>query len=253
MSINLTEKFPIAMSFDVNRALEVGWKGYTQNLGMGALLLFLGGLLIFVATITVAGLLFAVPHIAAGISMVGYYMVRGPVQAESLFAGFKKYGTILGVTLVLWIGYIAITLIFSGPYYYFLFQAMGDLGASGDWSARFSQAALSSEAQAWTAVQYAAYPVQFYINGRLLLMYPLIVEHGAGFTDAFAHSWRITSTVQWQLFLFMFLVTIIALVASFAGIIALIIGIFFALPLPMALLGAGMQQLLGETPPPAAS
>jgi membrane-anchored glycerophosphoryl diester phosphodiesterase (GDPDase) len=245
MTPSLREKFPAVAKFDINLAFEVGWKGYAGNVGMGALLLFIATLLIFLSCISVVGILFVMPHIAVGISLVGYYMAKGPVNAGILFIGFRKYGRVIGAICIVWLVYLVITAIFSGPYYYHLLQAMSpEVDGTAPWAERFVSATLNADVQMWAPLQYLAYPFQFYLQARFLTLFPLLIEEDASVADAFAHSWRITARVHGQLLLFMFLATILSLFAAVVGVLGLVVGMFFTLPFVMALIGAGTRQLL---------
>ena len=243
MEKNLTERFPALQKFDISLALELGWKGYAQNVGIGALIMFLGGLLAAIAIFTGVGFFFALPHLAVGMSLTGYYMAKGPVSTGALFSGFRRYGTVLGTMLVLWLIYFSMTAVFSGPYYYHLSQAMAPEG-EGTWLQRFVAASLNPEVQNWAALQYLAYPFQFYLQGRFLPLFPLIVDEGASVGEAFANSWRMTGKQHGMLCMFMFLTAILTLVAVIVGMLGLIVGMFFTLPFPMAMIGAGTRQLM---------
>ncbi len=249
MANTIAEKFSIATTFDVGRALEVGWKGYARNWGTGALLGFLGGLLLIGATLTVAGIIFAVPHLAVGISMVGYYMVKGPLKASTLFSGFKRYGTVLGAGLLFWLVLLCAGLVFSAPYYYHLFNHVGDFSGA-DLPQRLAQAQLEPEMQGWLAFSYLGFFVQFYLQGRLNIVFPLIIDYNAGILEAFSVSWKVTSRVHGYLFLYYVLVNFLAIIGILLGFLALIVGVFFVLPFPMAAMGAATLQVMGEDTKP---
>lgn len=240
----MSVKFTPLANLDFNLVFEDAGRGYARNVAMAALVLFVGMLLIFIATATVFGLVLALPHLIVGLSLVGYYMTKGKVQFGALFSGFRKYGRVIGAMLIVWVIFIGIALVFSGPYYYYLMQAMNADGVSGDWAQRFLTASLSPEVQNWSALQYAAYPFQFYFQGRLLPLFPLLVDEDLPVGEAFATSWAMTAKIQWYLVLFILLVTVISLVATFVGILGLFFGMFFTLPFPMALMGAATKQLM---------
>ncbi len=245
----MSEKFSPLARFDFGLAFEDAGKGYGSNVAMAALILFVGSLLIIVSAFTVFGIVFALPHLAAGVGLAGYYMTKGKVPFSSLFVGFRKYGRVLGAMLIVWVIFIALTLVFSGPYYYHLILAMSPESVSGTSAERFVAASLSPEVQQWANLQYLAYPFQFYLQGRLLPLFPLLIDEDLSVGEAFATSWSLTSKTQWYLMLFMLLATVISLVASVVGIIGLIVGIFFTLPFPMALIGAATKQLMAAGQP----
>jgi membrane-anchored glycerophosphoryl diester phosphodiesterase (GDPDase) len=240
----MSEKYSPLARFDFGLAFEDAGKGYGNNVAMAALILFVGSLLITFSILTVFGMVFALPHLLVGVSLAGYYMTKGKVEFGSLFAGFRKYGRVIGAMHIVWVIFIALALIFSGPYYYHLVLAMSPEIVSGTWADRFLAASLNPEVQQWANLQYLAYPFQFYLQGRLLPLFPLQIDEDLSVGEAFAASWSLTSKVQWYLMLFMLLATVLSLVASVVGIIGLIVGIFFTLPFPMALIGAATKQLM---------
>lgn len=242
---SLTNRFHAIEKFDVNKAFEDGWKGYTRNIGMGALVLFLGMLLLFLSVATVAGLLFAFPHIAVGLGLSGYYMAKGSLNTGMLFRGFTRYGRVLGAMLIFWLIAMVFLAVFSGPYYYHLVKAMSpEVVGEGAWINRFVTASATAEVQNWAALQYLAYPFQFYLQGRLLPLFPLMIDEDLSFGEAFAASWSLTRKVHWHLLLFIFLANVLAVIAAVVGMIGLLVGMFFTIPFPMALLGAATRQLL---------
>lgn len=243
MQESTVSSIPIAETFDVGTALEIGWKGYAKNFGMGTLLCFIGMLLLVAGFISVVGIVFAVPHIGVGLGMVGYYMVRGPLKAGALFSGFSRYGAVLGAGWLIWLIVFGASLIFSAPYYYHLFKS---IEGSSRIAERLLTAQLDPEMQGWMMLSYAAIPVQLYLQGRLMIVFPLIIEQRTGVFEAIAVSWRVTSKVHGYVFLYYLLVMLLTFVGVFVGIIALIVGMFFVIPFPMAAIGAAMQLLMNE-------
>lgn len=254
---NPTKTFLPLSSLDFSLAFEDAGRGYGRNVAMAALILFVGSLLIFLSVATVFGMVFAMPHLIVGMNLAGYYMVKGRVSFNVTFIGFRKYGRVIGAMHIVWVIFLAITAVFSGPYYFHLIHAMSPEVVTGNWAERFLSASLNPEVQNWASFQYLAYPFQFYLQGRLLPLFPLLIDEDMPVGEAFQTSWAMTAKTQWYLLLFMFLVTIFSLIAALVGIIGLIVGMFFTLPFPMALIGAAIKQYMeagrvkDEIPPPA--
>jgi hypothetical protein len=236
--------------FDLNVAFSLGWKAYGRYLGPGALGLFLAVILVFVACMTVVGLLFAVPHLVFGLSMLGYYFTKGDGSIENLFCGFKRYGTVLGATLLLGLMYMVISFVLSYPSYAALFDqfaafSSGDKGLSSGLatSGMYGAGGLAS------LLSFLQYPINAYLQGRFIMVYPLIMDKNLPALEALGLSWQTTQKYQWQLGIYLLITSLIAGLAAFIGILGLFIGIFFTLPIAMTLAGAAMHQMMGLPTP----
>ncbi|MCE9596915.1 MAG: hypothetical protein K8S54_03020 [Spirochaetia bacterium] len=237
-------------SYNLDRTFALGWHGFRNNLGVGFGFAVIMPILLILALVTCIGALAAVPHLAAAYSIFGLLMVRGKTELGEMFRPFKSYGSILGAFLLVFTVTQLAVLIFSGPYYYLTF-------ASVDWSTVMSLPDAERAEAIGKAMQggpkggaavfanlfsFLSYPLSLYVAGRVLLIYPLIVERGLGTMDAIQKSLELTKPYQWHL---MLLGLLAGLVAG-AGILACCIGIFFSVPFSMALHGAAIYQLLGE-------
>ncbi|HRP68650.1 MAG TPA: hypothetical protein PLY93_03895 [Turneriella sp.] len=237
-------------SLDFNRAFEDAAKGYAKNFAMAALILFVSFILILLSIFSFFGMFFALPNLVAGISLVSYYMTKEKIGFSTIFSGFKSYWSVVGAMHIYWTGYLLLYLIFSAPYYYHFISIFADtLNFSGSIDENeilkaFIAASTASSVQNAALFQYLAYPIQFYLQGRLLPLFPLIVDERLSIPAAFKKSWSMTRRVQWQLLLFIFLTMLIAFVSTLAGMLALFVGIFFTLPFSLALVGAATKQLM---------
>lgn len=248
MADQFTPTVPPIPAFDVGRALENGWKGYARNFGLSVALVFVSTLLLFIAAFTILGLVLAVPHLAVGLSMLGYYMAKGKIRAGNLFVGFTRYGSVLGAGFLLWFALFLSSMPFSLPYYYHLIDAMGGFSAfsSPRWLETMVRVQATPEMQGWMGWSYLAFPVQFYLQGRWLVVFPLIIERRTSVIEAFSLSWQLTAKIHWQVFLYYLLVTVLTIFSIVLGLIALIVGVFFVLPFPISAWGAAMLQIMGE-------
>ena len=238
--------------FSFSRVFELAGRGLQRNLGPSIGLYALLFLMIVAAgAACCVGWVFALPHLLAGASLMGYYMVRGDLTADHVFAGFRRYGTVLVACAVFGIAYVFVYAVFGGPYHLKLLSVFSKLdpglGSDSSWEGLLKRLS-APEVGSYRAFSYVAVTAGAYLTGRWLLALPLIVERGYGAFESLAVSWRVTRPHQWWLLLLVLLSNMI----SFAGMFVCGIGVFVSYPLGMALQGGALVQLLGDVLPEAA-
>jgi len=237
-------------SYNLDRTFALAWKGFRDNIGLGIGYTMLCGLLILVSFLSCVGIIFSAPHLVASGTIVGLLMVRGQVEIGDMFRPFRQYGSVLGAFLLIYIASQLIALVFAGPSYALTLSSI-------DWTALqqmptdervdtivkdFANAQNSAAHTLTSFLSVFGVPVSLYISGRMLLVYPLIVERGYGAIAAIKTSWNVTQVHQWNLMLLMFINGLV--LAS--GIIACGFGLVMSIPFSFALSGAAIYQLFGE-------
>ena len=234
--------------FSFGRSFELAGQALKRDFGTSVGLYGLMFLLVSAASAACCvGWIFALPHLLAGASLMGYYLVRGDLSADHLFAGFRRYGTVLVASIVFLCGYMVVYLVFGGPYHFKLASLLSQLDWSekGDRSFEWLAKGLQSGGLGpYSIFSYIATGAGAYLTGRWLLCFPLVVDRGYGALESLAVSWRVTRPYHWWLMLLVLLSNTVA----FLGVAFCIVGVFLSYPLGMALQGAALVQLLGDVP-----
>jgi len=190
--------------------------------------------------------LVAIPHLAAGLALVGYRYYRKQGALEHLFDGFQQFGPVLGFGLLLMVvsfGIITVLVLLG-------------IGAVAAWAAS-TGLELEQLFEAETSMAVGGLIVAFllltyfyhYVAGRMILVYPLIVYFKHNIGSAFSVSWKATSAsghaiaLQHMLFDFVFYLL---------GFALLCIGIIPAFGLMIAFRGAVCGPLLDHLYPEGA-
>lgn len=230
-------------SFQMEKALSAGWSCYTEAIGLGVAFFLVWLILIMVAIVSLVGWI-VLPHLSAGILMFGLSVARRQATFSSMFVAFNAFGRVFLAALILFlIGFVIVFVLYI--------PAILDVAAKAggvDAILRGDEHVLKqlSNPLLWNSpylsLTYLGTPVQLYLNGRFLIVFPLIIERDYGALEALKTSWRATASGHLFLLLFMFLVMLI----SYVGIILCLVGILFTIPLGLAFYGVAMRQLLGE-------
>lgn len=190
--------------------------------------------------------LVAIPHLAAGLALVGYRYYRKQGALEHLFDGFQQFGPVLGFGLILMVvsfGVIAVLVLLG-------------IGGIAAWAAS-TGLELDQLFEAETSMAVGGLIVAFflltyfyhYVAGRMILVYPLIVYFKHNIGSAFSVSWKATSAsghaiaLQHMLFDFVFYLL---------GFALFCIGIVPAFGLMIAFRGAVCGPLLDHLYPEGA-
>lgn len=226
--------------FNFDKAFELGWVGFTRNIGLSLGVEIVWFILIFLATISCVGIPLALPHFTAAASMFGLAMVRQKLDFNVLFVGFQQYGKILGAVLLMGLVYMSLAIIFYLPLLGVLFASGGIEALEELDNNDFDAANQSGLLLIVYLFQYIQIPLQMYFTGRFMLVYPLILERQLGPVEAMKVSWAVTGPQHWMILLFQFVVSLV----TASGMILCGIGILFSIPLGLAIQGAGIHLFL---------
>lgn len=226
--------------FDFSRAMSLGMESYQLYVGLGAGATLVWFLASFVANLLAYVLvgLFLLPVLFVGPILLGLYMVRRRPEMGILFKGFDAYGRLLGTAALLLLFSLPAIAVIAGP----MIGAFAYLG-------QHAKEAGPEAAPMLMGLVGLAYlpillmiPVMYYLGGRLILVFPLVVERGYGPMQAIKTSWNVTQPYQWWLTLFVFVTQVI----NGVGWLLCFVGALFSTPLSHAMIGAAIYMLFGE-------
>ncbi|MFO0722572.1 MAG: hypothetical protein U1E65_02235 [Myxococcota bacterium] len=217
---------------DVGAALTVAWASMTRNVGPWIVVTLLGGLAFVVAEVTILGIFLVWPILMWGMFFFGLRTLDGEARLEDFFAGFSRYGAILGPMLGLGFLFILISIPGQGPSLAVTFATLRSGGEGGS-------ALVSLLTQLWVFVW------TFLVVVRFNFAPFLIVDRNMGAIEALKTSWQLTGkqlgmTIVWYL---------ITLVLMLAGLLALCIGIIPASWVAVAFWAEGYRQITGAKGP----
>ena len=211
---------------DIGKSLSQGWAGFKNNAGTAILIVliyFLLELVIsYVPYLDIIYGLFIAPVLTGGLYIFSLKAARNEeTSTKDLFEGFKRFATYLGL---FWM-YFLIMVVIAVPFMVLLFLEMAYPAYPLD-----------------TAITVAAVLtilVIIYAMIRISMAYFLVID-GMNVTDAIKKSIAVTKSNEMQiLVLFVIYVVLILL-----GILALVIGVFAALPFTTIAFAAAYIQLM---------
>lgn len=250
-------------SFSIARCLNEGGEGFRQNPGPGILasivMVVLLGAAYFAFLTSIGavagtgddaaivgilvigfggalGLYFLYRMLQAGMQILGMQVQRGAGRVEDVFAGFHRPGPICGATAVIYFLQLIVPLI--------LFILALVLVISSEAIEQQIEAMESDDVGlAITGVLLVGiWLLKLYLDARLLLVYPLILERKSSAIAAIVQSWRMTAPVQVSLAFLTLLTEIIFL----AGFLCCGIGALVTAPVHYAIQGAAALNLLAD-------
>ncbi|MEQ9362748.1 MAG: hypothetical protein RIF32_00810 [Leptospirales bacterium] len=172
----------------------------------------------------------------AGMQILGMNLVRGGGRIEDIFSGFHRAGSVCGATFLIYFIQLIVPLI--------VFVILVVLIVSSDAISEQLDQLESDEVGFGIlgSVMIVVWALKLYLDGRLLLTFPLILERKAGVVAAVVQSWRRTAPYQLQL-AFLALLTEIAVLA---GLVCCGIGALITVPLHYTIQGSAALQLLND-------
>jgi uncharacterized membrane protein len=203
---------------DASDALRTAWEALVPNLGLAV-----GGTVVFVvsmlvATASVLGLPLVVPVLLWGYLRFSVRLLDGRAELGDLFSGFQVYGQALGSMLLLFLFFFALGL----PS-----QILSIAGAITElWVLNLAGLALSLA-------------IAVLITCRAYFALYFITEEGLGTGDAVKAALDATPDAKGQAFIFAVLLGVL----TFAGLLALGVGVLVAIPLTSMMYAAGYRQL----------
>ncbi|MCB1308273.1 MAG: glycerophosphoryl diester phosphodiesterase membrane domain-containing protein [Leptospiraceae bacterium] len=217
-----------APDLSVLGAVRAGWEAFREAIPFYALLGLIM-LVVLTALSYLAMIIIGIPLLwifGAGVTVTGLHLIRRDAALTSPFCGFPKFLPVLGAAALITLLIGMVILIFALPYWLF---GMMDAGTGRTILLIFS-----------FIILVAGVLAAVWLQGRLLLTFPLIIEQDSGIIDALKTSWHQTATAQWKL---VGALLLIGLVID-AGLLLCGIGIILSFPLGLAMQGSCIDQLL---------
>ena len=216
-------------ALELGRCFDLAWHRTTEQLSIGAWLTLMGVLVLCLATVPLLG-----PVALAGFSIAGLRFVERRAQVSDLFAGFSRFLPVLGAGVLTGLSHLAV--LFVGYLPFLLATRYSSVGGgSGGFTSTLILVSLSY------GLLLIALAVIYWLQGRWVLVYALIVERQYGALRALQTSWKITQPYQWRL---LFL-TFVGFTTAVAGVYLCGAGLLFTFPLALAIQGAVVHQLFG--------
>ena len=214
---------------ELGRCFDLAWHRTTEQLSVGVWLTLMGVLALCLAAIPLLG-----PVALAGFSIAGLRFVQRRAQVSDLFAGFSRFLPVLVAGVFMGFSYLALLL--AGYVPIFLATRPGMVGGgSGAFAATLVLLSLS---YGFLLIALAAV---YWLHGRWILVYALIIERHYGAFRALQTSWRITQPYQWRLLFLSF----VGFTTAVAGTYLCGVGLLFTFPLSLAIQGAVVDQFFG--------
>ena len=210
-------------SFDIGRCLSEAWAATWANfplwLGFGIVWVVVA----LLATITLIGIIAAVPVLVWGGYVFTLRMHDGGASLGDMFAGFSRYGEALGGML----GFFLVTFLIRLP------------GNAAVWIGS------ASSEYGMIAIGYiAVLGLMFFVTARLNFAPFLMVDRGVGLGAALNESWARTADLKLRvagLMLVMFLVV-------FLGTLALLVGALPGMMVAYMVWVSAYRQIFGGGP-----
>jgi hypothetical protein len=216
-----------AGDFDLGRTVQDGFERTKLYWGPAIGVLLLGGLMMILSAITVIGYFLAVPVFAWG--MIKFFLnmqdQRNP-NLNDLFAGFSNYWTALGRTLLVTVAYIGLallseSLVFVGQYL---------------------------KSTPLTVVGYVIYVLFFgLVLSRFYFALFFVVDRDMPAMAAMSASWRTTQGKALK----MVALALVAGLVAMSGVIGLLVGVLFTLPMSYVMYASAYRQVAGYGSPPS--
>jgi hypothetical protein len=233
-----SEQLSSGYEIDLGQWFRVGAQHWSAVLGpfIGYLLLLLLITLVLLVLIVVGwiAMIFVLPPLGAGFTIVALAQLKGePWTFSDFFGGFKWYGSILGVTMIILLISLACMLPVIIAYVVIIAAAQARGGPPGP------------EILVVIPGYLVSIPAMTFFQVRFLYAIPLIIDRNFGAMEALRGSWKLTQGHFWMTFLVWFLLQLI----NQAGAAACYIGMLFTFPLVILVPTAGYLLIAGTRPP----
>jgi uncharacterized membrane protein len=204
----------------VGRAISDAWRATKQYFPLWVMVGLVGAVLCFLSAITVVGYFLLLPVFGWGMTRFLLNMVDGRAEFGDLFSGFSQYGRVLGRTLLVTLCIVLLALL-------------------ADSVAIAGQLMESMAVQAVGSVLYLAFTLTVLI--RLYFAWFFLVDRDLSAMEALSASWNATRGKNLQLVGLALLSGLIAM----AGLLALLIGVFFTMTMAYVSYASAYRQLVG--------
>ena len=226
-------------SIDIGRSFNKGWELFKENMSYLVFsTIIIGPLFIFMSIIPVVNIVTA-PPLLGGL----FYAVRRAATGQELTYGALRDGCRLTssplilsnilFTLVLFVPYV-----FIGAVYAIAIPYLDD-----SWMILRPESMQNSLFRVAVDVTFLGFVIAYiYIYARFQFVIFYIVEDGMGAVDSLKASWAATGGSWGKAVLFILAVTLINLI----GMLALLVGLVFTMPLTLCMMNAAYEQLEGK-------
>jgi hypothetical protein len=221
--INMAETGVAAGDFTIARALSDGWNAakryFPLCLGVGLVSIVIS----VVAALTIIGYFLVLPVLAYGAIKFLLNMLDGKPEFNDLFSGFSNYGTVLGRMLLLILIMVLIALV----------------------SESAMLAGMYSKSEVIQLIGSLIYLASFvFVILPLSFSYYFVVDQDMTAAAALSASWRVTRGKLGKLVG----LTLLAVLISWAGLLALVVGVFFTMAVAYGMFASAYRQLAGPAP-----
>jgi hypothetical protein len=206
--------------FDFGRVFSEAWANTWANFPLWLGVIFVWMLAAALATVTVIGVVAALPVLGWGLVYFHLRMHDGGAEFGDAFAGFRRYGKALVDMLVCTVVLIVVSFLGQLPAQVATFADSGWLAAVG------------------FLVNLA---VTFLVMPRLLFSWPLTVDRGVSGGEAVSLAWARTPKLMWKLALLQLLTSLVVVV----GVLALVVGVFPAMVMSYLMWVSAYRQIFG--------
>lgn len=207
--------------FELGRCISDAWNATTQNfaviLGAG----IVSFLLTIVSAFTFIGYFLVLPPLIWGGVALGLEALDSRARFDTLWSGFRNYGTALGRMLLLMIAMGVIGLIGNVPYYVGVFMDSGALMILG-------------------MLVSIVWALAFMV--RLYFAWMFAVDANLGATESITASLQATK----GLWLKVALLALLSGVIAMAGFLALGVGALISVPMSYLMWGSAFRQMVGR-------
>ena len=207
-------------TFDIGLAMSDGWKNTISNLGPVLGVTFVGLIVSSLMYVTIIGIFLGIPVLAWGASKFLLNTHDGRCDFGDLFSGFSNYGHILGRMLLFMLLVLVIFVVGASIQYIGMFMESPGITLIGS---------------------LINLVFQLIVGVRLLWAGFYVVDRDLAPMDAVKASWSATQG-NW---LKLFLLSLMMVVVTFLGLLALIVGIFVAIPVTQFMSVSSYRQCTG--------
>jgi uncharacterized membrane protein len=204
----------------IGRAIGDAWRATKQYFPLWVMVGLVGAVLCFLSAITVIGYFLLLPVFGWGMTRFLLNMVDGRADFGDLFSGFSQYGRVLGRTLLVTLCIVLLALL-------------------ADSVAIAGQLMESPVVQAIGSVLYLVFASTVMV--RLYFAWFFLVDRDLSAMEALSASWNATRGKNLQLIGLALLSGLIAV----AGLLALLIGVFFTMMMAYVSYASAYRQLVG--------
>jgi len=207
-------------SFDLGECVSEAFQVTKANFGLLLGAGIVGTACCFVAAVTIIGYFLVIPVLVWGGCKLMLNAIDGRAEFGDLFSGFQRYGSVLGRTLLL--GVLLVLLGFLGQ----SLSIAGDIAGSMELSI------------VGVFVHLAFYA---FVMLRLYFAVFFLVDQNTGGVEAIRLSWQSTSgrvlpTIGLGL---------LSAIIGMAGILLLVVGLFFTIPMSYLMWASAYRQMTG--------